>query len=429
MRSRLPIAFALVLAALAAPSGAAAASNPWLAKRFLDMAHQGGEDEFPSNTMFAFRKALAAGANTLELDVSATRDGVLVVMHDTSVDRTTNGSGWLNEMTWAQVSKLDNAYYFVPGRNAVKGLPASRYPYRGIATGRRKPPRGFRASDFRVARLVDVLRAFPHTPINIEIKGRGDAPAEYMRNAELLAKLLERFRNRRDLIVVSFNQDAVDRFHQLVPSIPVAPGVAGIAAFLLGGGSPGDGVVALQIPITYRLGGQLLQVTTPDSVWKAHKAGYAVHVWLSDDTEDVRTYETLIDECVDGIMAAKPRLLAQVLRRRHVVGPDGKGTDPCSVRARRAALHGSTVSVSLERRGSGPQPYSGTVELRAGTARGRLLARGRFALPEGARDTQASLRLGAAARRLLRGGRPRVLAVVRTRGARGEPNVTRVRLG
>ncbi|HEV8208282.1 MAG TPA: glycerophosphodiester phosphodiesterase family protein, partial [Acidimicrobiia bacterium] len=77
----------------AAPASAAGPANPWLKRRVLNIAHQGGEDEFPSNTLYAFRKALRAGADMLELDVGVTKDDQVVVMHDTSVDRTTNGTG------------------------------------------------------------------------------------------------------------------------------------------------------------------------------------------------------------------------------------------------------------------------------------------------------------------------------------------------
>ena len=125
---------AVLSLALAAP---AFAQNPWLGEPVLNMAHQGGEDELPSNTMYAFRKALAVGADMLELDVHATRDGQLIVMHDWEVDRTTNGSGYVTDLTLAQVRRLDAAYNFVPGRNTVSGLPARRYPLRGVRSRRR----------------------------------------------------------------------------------------------------------------------------------------------------------------------------------------------------------------------------------------------------------------------------------------------------
>jgi glycerophosphoryl diester phosphodiesterase len=119
---------------------------------------------------------------------------------------------------------------------------------------------------------------------------------------------------RRDLIVVSFRQKAVDRFHELTPAIPVAPGIDGAAAYLLGGGSPGDGVVAFQLPITYQVGEQTLSVTNADNVARAHRDGYAWHTWLSDDGESPATWRQLIDWCVDGVMTARPVAFERVLR-------------------------------------------------------------------------------------------------------------------
>jgi glycerophosphoryl diester phosphodiesterase len=408
---------AVLSLALAAP---AFAQNPWLGEPVLNMAHQGGEDEFPCNTMYAFRKAVAAGADMLELDVHATTDGQLIVMHDWAVDRTTDGTGYMTGLTLAQVRRLDAAYNFVPGRNAVSGLPARRYPLRGVRTGDRKPPRGFKRSDFRVPTLAEVLRRFPRTPINIEIKGRDDDAAQFLRNAELLAAMLENTR-RHDLIVVSFNQPAVDRFHELVPQVDVAPGIDGISRFLLSGASAGNGVVALQIPITFETGGQTLQVTTPESVLRSHRAGYAVHVWLSNDEENRQVYDRLLDMCVDGIMAAAPRALEHRLRQRRV----GR-FDPCSVRATRAAVDGNTVAVGLERRGLGPQAYEGTVTIRS---RGKLVGREDYSLGEGTEAGGVTVSLTRFGRRLLDdGGRVPASISVRTRGTRGEPLVTKVRL-
>ena len=316
----------------------------------------------------------------------------------------------------------------MPGRNAVSGLPAKPYPLRGVRTGKRRPPRGFAREDFRVPTLAEVLRAFPHTPINIEIKGRDDDPAQFLHNAELLADML-RGTPRRDLIVVSFNQPAVDRFHELVPAVPVAPGIDGIAGFLLGGRSPGPGVVALQIPITYELSGQTVEVTTPQSVLSAHRAGYAVHVWLSNDEESARVYDRLLGMCVDGIMAARPRALERRLRARGVVRPGGHGTDPCSVGAGRATVENGAIAVGLERRGEGPQAYRGTVSVLERGRHGPLLARETFSLPEGADAAGVTATLTRAGRQVLRAGEPvRATVSVRTRGARGEPVLTPVRL-
>jgi glycerophosphoryl diester phosphodiesterase len=319
---RLAIAAAAAGLTLAALVPAAHAANPWIEKRApLDIAHQGGEDEFPSNTMYAFHKALRAGAQMLELDVGVTKDDKVIVMHDTTVDGKTNGHGTVSSKTLRQIRRLDAAYWFAPGNKEhySHDLARKAYRFRGIATGRRPAPKGFRRSDFKVPTLSEVLRAFPHTPINIEIKGRtpAEATAEYVQNAGVLARLL-RHTHRRDLIVVSFKQDAVERFHQLLPRIDVAPGIDGATGWFLGGASPGAGVAAFQLPITFRTGGTLIQVTTAETVARAHSEGYAWHNWFSDDDRDEpATWRRLVDMCVDGIMTSQPRALHRVLRTKH----------------------------------------------------------------------------------------------------------------
>jgi glycerophosphoryl diester phosphodiesterase len=305
---------------VAGPAASAEAKNHWIEKETINIAHQGGEDEFPSNTMYAFRKAAAAGADMLELDIGVTKDDKVIVMHDTTVDGKTNGSGTVASFTLRQLKKLDAAYWFAPRarEHYSHDLRRKAYRFRGIATGKRKPPKGFRAADFRVPTLRQVMRAFPRTPINIEIKGRtpAETDAEYVRNAEVLAGLLEGTK-RRDLIVVSFKQPAVDRFHELVPKIDLAPGIPGVANWLLSGGSPGPGVAAFQVPITFNLGGTLIEVTTKENVARAHAEGYAWQNWFSGDDRDApASWRNLIDMCVDGIMTASPVRLERVLERK-----------------------------------------------------------------------------------------------------------------
>jgi glycerophosphoryl diester phosphodiesterase len=313
---RLALAVALLPLLAVAPAEAA---NPWIQKRApLNIAHQGGEDEFPSNTVYAFRKALRAGADMLELDIGVTKDNKVIVMHDTTVDGKTNGHGTVSSKTLAQIKRLDAAYWFAPAKKDHYGHdhPASAYRLRGIATGRRPAPKGFTAADFRVPTLSKVMRAFPHTPINIEIKGRTPAEdtSEYIQNANVLARLLKHTK-RRDLIVVSFKQEAVDRFHQLDPKIDTAPGTNGFAGWLLSGTSPGEGVAAFQVPITYVLGGTLLELTTADNVARAHRDGFAWQNWFGDGDRDApATWRQLIDMCVDGTMTSRPRAYEKVLR-------------------------------------------------------------------------------------------------------------------
>ena len=99
-------------------------------------AHQGGAWESPSSTCFAIRRALEAGATGIELDVHATSDGQLVVCHDATVDRTTDGTGEIADLTLAELRGLDNAYWFVPGADVTPGLEACLVPVPGPGTGR-----------------------------------------------------------------------------------------------------------------------------------------------------------------------------------------------------------------------------------------------------------------------------------------------------
>jgi glycerophosphoryl diester phosphodiesterase len=294
----LRLGLALVLLLLSAAP--ASARNPWLQRRVLNIAHQGGEAEFPSNTMYAFKHSVQAGADMLELDVGVTKDGKVVVLHDTTLDRTTNGHGTIASHSLKQIRKLDGAYWFARGK-APYDHKAKRHPFRG--------------KGLKVPTLQEVLKAFPKTPINVEIKGRTKAekPEEYIQNAEVLAKLLKNS-PRRDIIVVSFQQPAVDRFHALAPAIPVAPGIDGAAGWILSDKSPGDGVVAFQLPITYSVGSQVFNVTTPENVARAHAEGFAWHTWLSDDGESRAIWTNLIDWCVDGVMTAKPVAFEKLLK-------------------------------------------------------------------------------------------------------------------
>ena len=111
------------------------ARDAWTDRRPLHIAHQGGESEVPSATMYALKTAIRKGADMLEVDVHATADGELVLLHDTTVDRTTEGTGNVEDLTLAEVQALDAAYWFVPGRNAVHDAPAADYALRGIRTG------------------------------------------------------------------------------------------------------------------------------------------------------------------------------------------------------------------------------------------------------------------------------------------------------
>lgn len=301
----------------------ASAQNFWTGHRVLNIAHQGGEAEAPSNTMYAYERALRLGADMLEVDIHTTADGRIVAMHDGRVDRTTDGSGSVYEMTLEEVQRLDAAHDFVPGLGTRNGMPPSSYPFRSVRTGEREPPPGYTRSDFRIPTLDQIMRAFPDVPINIEIKGRADTDnGSFFRNADLLAAFLNRLGRSDGIIVASFNQMALERFHAQAPQISMAPAIAEVALFKLASTPLSEGMVAFQVPITF----QGIQVTDADFVNRAHAQDYAVHVWLSNDGENEEIYERLLGWNVDGIMAAEPGRLEGVLCAEKVARPDrGRG--------------------------------------------------------------------------------------------------------
>ena len=428
MRARASLlALACVAAGLAAPASAGA-QNPWLGQRILNFAHQGGEFERPSATMYAFERARAGGADVLELDVHTSADGELVVIHDSTVDRTTNGNGSVYDMTVAELQKLDAAHNFIPGRNAVRGEDPSAYPLRGVRTGQRPPPAGHTADDFRIPTLKEVFAAFPDVPINIEIKGKSDGDAQsFLRNAEALAAFLNAAK-RTDVIVVSFHDEAVDRFHELAPQVPIAPGLAKVGAYVLGNAPLGPGYAALQVPPRF----QGVTVVTPEFVERAHGDGYAVHVWIDSSDENAEFYDSLLGMCVDAIMTAYSDRLEGALRQRRYTrpgrggidpcGPDSPQVAPCTLRARSPVAGGArSVELRIRRDDRWADRCRGSAVLTS-TVDGRTVtvARGKIDVPPGFRATStARLTLKTAGRRLLRrAARLKVGSTLSARGAR-----------
>ena len=388
--------FAGTLSALilfAAP--AAAGPTDWTKLRTLNITHQGGETEAPSATMYAFDRSMKLGSDMLEVDIHATADGKLAVIHDSTVDRTTNGSGAVSEMTMAELRKLDAAHWFVPGENTTTEAPAEHYVFRGVRTGEKKPPPGYRKRDFRILELDELIQRYPDVPINIEIKGSGDTNLQsFLRNAEVLAAYLNELGRTEGIMVASFNDAALERFHELAPEIDLAPGIAGVAGYKLGSAPPPEGTKAFQVPIEF----QGVPVTDEEFVDRAHADGYGVHVWTVNDEDEINM---LYDWGVDGIMTAEPMRLEKVMCRRDEPRPPlppsvpGKHCSPkasisCDVEATELERRGRRARVTLVRRDSFGSKCAGKVVVRAKGTKGRRGARFNFGWAETGEDTSGT---------------------------------------
>lgn len=284
----------------------AGSSNPWPERRVISYAHQAGAWEAPSSTLFALRRALGLGVGGIELDVHSTADGALVVCHDATVDRTTEGTGAISEMTLDELSDLDNAYWFAAGADESRDHPDAAYTYRGRAPA---------DHDFAVATLeevLDVLDAHPEVAINLDIKGSAPAVAPY---EEALARALHARENLDRFIVASFLDYATDEFSRHAPDIATSAGTAAVAQFWRAvhqdAEPPPMRHAALQVPVQHL--GQ--RIVDERFVKVAHAQGMAVHVWTINDEEEM---ESLVDLGVDGIISDLPTRLLRVLDRRGV---------------------------------------------------------------------------------------------------------------
>lgn len=311
-----------------AAAGAATAtsppeSNPWLIQAgTLNMAHQGGEFEAPSSTMYAFRTALEdRGADSLEMDVNITADDRLAVMHDYYTRRITPLDAQVRDLTLDQLQALDAAWWFRPGSGQFDhSRPAGEYPLRGVRTGETPPPEGYSAEDFRVPSIEEVLAAFPGVPLNIEIKSVPSDSTKAIRSATLLAGILNRPENRdRRIIVASLDQNVLVRFHQLAPEVDLSASIASMARFIADRSPIEPEPAALQVPMV--LGNMAVPRVLQEM--NVRRDGFAVHAWTDGAaTENDASYADLIDSGVQGIMTSSPSVLDGYLCRAGNRRPD-----------------------------------------------------------------------------------------------------------
>lgn len=311
------VAAAVSLLTAFAPAPAEDITPAWLSyDGVLNSAHRGGAFEAPENTLFAYREALLRGADQLETDVAITADEEVVVIHDTSVDRTTDGTGAVADLTLAEVQSLDAAYCFEPGgyRDCKVPLAQDAYPYRGVRTGDVSPPPGYTPEWFRIPTLREVLETFPGVPLNVEIKATND-PQVDRRAAELVAAVLTEAGRTDDVIVVSFDDSIVLQFKTFAPDVTTAPGLAEGGAYVASTQGPAPGLPGfdtlhqvLQLPPTLEI-----EVVTEDLVSDAHAGGLAVHVFTIDGEPEMGR---LTDIGVDSLMTNRVALLERVLVER-----------------------------------------------------------------------------------------------------------------
>lgn len=258
------------------------------APRTLVIAHQGGDGVWPGDTLFAFEQAVAIGSDVLEMDAHITKDGRIVLMHDEAVDRTTDGTGLIEEMTLAELKQLDAAYDWTNDEGAT-------FPYRG--------------QGIQVPTLDEVFEKFPQMRYAIEIK-KTTNPME-----QPMCDLIRKYGMQDRVVVASFHDAVMQNFRALCPEVTTSASRGEVTRYVLLGKAflwgfyapqfqtiqpPYDPAESLNIPIM-----------TERFIRESQTKGIRVEPWTVNDPAIMKQYITW---GVDGIITDRPDLMMEVLQ-------------------------------------------------------------------------------------------------------------------
>jgi glycerophosphoryl diester phosphodiesterase len=261
-------------------------------------AHRGGALLRPENTLLAFDHGMALGADGLEFDVHLSRDGIPVVHHDATLERTTDGRGRVAAHTADELARLDAGHWFTPmdgppspaASPATAGQPA-RYPFRGVAGG--------------VPRLEEVLRRYPSAACIIELK---------VNDPELARRTIDVVKEAGAMPRVSlgsFGLRALRAARACAPELltGAAREETRLALYRSWVRWPvrRPSYDAFQVP---EVAGST-RVVSPRFVRYAHEAGVAVQVWTVNERTDMRR---LLSWGVDGLISDRPDVAVAVAR-------------------------------------------------------------------------------------------------------------------
>ncbi len=254
--------------------------------------HRGGSAHFPENTLPAFQAALEAGLPYLEMDVWATRDRVVVVHHDETLQRLCGVDRRLPEVNLDELKRMDAGFGFTADAGAS-------YPFRG--------------KGITVPTLEEVLLAFPKAFFNIEIK-QSEPPIEQITLETIKTAGLE-----DRVLLAAENHQVMKRIRTLCGDIPTSLSRAELEEFFtwVQAGcrtAYRPAGKALQIPECY--GGKVL--VSPQTLQAAGSLGMEVHVWTVNDPQAMKR---LLAMGVDGIMSDRPKDLVRVAGEFHPGAP------------------------------------------------------------------------------------------------------------
>ncbi|MGB4588317.1 MAG: glycerophosphodiester phosphodiesterase [Clostridiaceae bacterium] len=235
-----------------------------------NVAHRGFSELYPENTMLSYKKALEAHCDGIELDVQLSKDGELVIIHDETLDRTTNGTGNVKNYTLKELKELDASFIFA-GKYGINKIPTLKEYFNFI-------------KDFSIY-------------TNIEIK---NSIIEYPEIEEKLIALIREYQLTDKVIISSFNHQSIQKCKKLAPEIK-GGFITGSWIINAGSYTKKSGVEFFHPRYVY---------LKPLNIWELHRNGIKVHAWTVNEEKEMRT---LIRQGIYGIITNNPARLHKVL--------------------------------------------------------------------------------------------------------------------
>jgi len=256
----------------------------------LNFGHRGFAGEYPENTILSYQKAIEAGADILEMDVQLTTDNKLVVFHDDTLERMTNGSGIVKEKSLSEIKKVNVGCVFIPGHEVGQ----NQYP--------------FKNAEIKIPLLSEVFSEFPNCRFNIDIK------QHEKKVSEALLGIIKEFKLTEKVLVASDDFKTISYFRNISKGeFATGASYREVAKFLLlerlnllkHARFEAD---ALQVPESY----SGIRIISEKFIREAHKMNIAVHPWTINEKVDM---ERLLRWGVDGIMTDFPDRLSSILQK------------------------------------------------------------------------------------------------------------------
>ncbi len=254
-----------------------------LNRRPLVIAHA-GDELYPGDTLYALEQYAAMGVDILEMDIHQTQDGAIVLIHDDTVDDTTNGTGLVKEKTLAEIKTMDAAYHWSPDDGAT-------FPLRG--TG------------ITIPTINEVFERFPNYKMIIEIKQREPSMGA------AFCRVIRDYQMEDKVIVASFSDQAIQDFRSACPNVATSASESEVRNFVIRNflgqaGTISPVYTALHVPES----SSGIPIVNRWLLWSAKRKNIETHIWTINDPQEMQRF---IDMGVDGIMTDRTDLLIELI--------------------------------------------------------------------------------------------------------------------